>query len=119
MLRELGIESQPEELLRRSGADCRESASRGRCCGFGGLFSVKLPEASVAMADEILDAAISCGANKSSAATVHACCISPAGPPGDASTFAFVTWPRSWKKKRDHRGSGVTTLESRVRIRDA
>ena len=27
-----------------------------RCCGFGGTFSVKLPEASVAMADEKLRA---------------------------------------------------------------
>ena len=64
MLRELGIERQPEELLRRAGVDCRDSASRGRCCGFGGLFAVKLPEASVAMADEILDAAVACGARE-------------------------------------------------------
>jgi len=62
MLRELGIEDQPEALLRRSGADCRASAARGRCCGFGGTFSVKLPETSVAMADDVLDAAVACGA---------------------------------------------------------
>jgi len=64
MLRELGIEEQPEEVLRRAGVECRPSASRGRCCGFGGLFSVKLPEASVAMADEILDAAVAAGARE-------------------------------------------------------
>ena len=64
MLRELGIEQQPESLLRAAGVDCREGSSRGKCCGFGGLFSVKLPEASVAMADEILDAAVACGARE-------------------------------------------------------
>lgn len=64
MLRELGIEKQPEALLRDAGVDARQAASRGMCCGFGGLFSVKLPEASVAMADEILDAAVGCGARE-------------------------------------------------------
>lgn len=64
MLRELGIEREPEAALRRAGVECRESPSRGRCCGFGGLFAVKLPEASVAMADEILDAAVATGARE-------------------------------------------------------
>ena len=37
-------------------AGCRVAAwpDAERCCGFGGLFSVKLPETSVAMADEKL-----------------------------------------------------------------
>jgi L-lactate dehydrogenase complex protein LldE len=64
MLRELGIERQPEALLLAAGVESRESAARGRCCGFGGLFSVKLPEASVAMADDILDAAAAEGASE-------------------------------------------------------
>ncbi|MGH2489699.1 MAG: heterodisulfide reductase-related iron-sulfur binding cluster, partial [Candidatus Limnocylindria bacterium] len=57
MLRELGIGSGPERLLEATGAMRATSAASELCCGFGGLFSVKLPEASVAMADEVLDAA--------------------------------------------------------------
>jgi len=57
MLRELRIVDQPGALAR--GVDgCEVVAWDGsdRCCGFGGTFSVKLPEASVAMADEKLGA---------------------------------------------------------------
>ena len=64
MLRELGIADQPERLLEGTGADRRVTAAAGRCCGFGGLFSVKLPEVSVAMADEVLDAAEAVGAER-------------------------------------------------------
>ena len=57
MLRELRISEPPEALL---GAleGCRSLgwSAAERCCGFGGLFSVKLPETSVAMADDKLDA---------------------------------------------------------------
>lgn len=56
MLRELGIRDQPESLLDGTGADRRFTSAEDRCCGFGGLFSVKLPEVSVAMADDVLDA---------------------------------------------------------------
>lgn len=52
MLRELGVKRQPRELLAGRGADVREVSER--CCGFGGTFSVKLPEVSVAMADDKL-----------------------------------------------------------------
>lgn len=62
MLRELGIEAQPEAMLDAVGVERVESAARGRCCGFGGLFSVKLPEVSTAMADDVLDAAVDAGA---------------------------------------------------------
>ena len=62
MLRELGIAGEPEQLLESTGADLREPAGQGRCCGFGGLFSVKLPETSVAMADDVLDAMAATGA---------------------------------------------------------
>lgn len=64
MQRELGIVEQPEEVLDTYVHDRRHSASEGRCCGFGGLFSVKLPEASVAMADEVLDALAETGARR-------------------------------------------------------
>ncbi|MBV9664141.1 MAG: (Fe-S)-binding protein [Actinobacteria bacterium] len=62
MLRELGIEGQPEAILDAAGVERVESSARGRCCGFGGLFSVKLPEVSTAMADDVLDAAVDAGA---------------------------------------------------------
>jgi L-lactate dehydrogenase complex protein LldE len=54
MLRELRIESEPISLLRDSGCAVADWPDSQRCCGFGGLFSVKLPEVSVAMADEKL-----------------------------------------------------------------
>jgi L-lactate dehydrogenase complex protein LldE len=57
MLRELRIVDQPASLLEAVDG-CTPTAWDGsdRCCGFGGTFSVKLPEASVAMADEKLRA---------------------------------------------------------------
>ena len=55
MLRELRIEEQPEQLLAQAGCSSSAWPDASRCCGFGGLFSVKLPETSVAMADEKLD----------------------------------------------------------------
>ena len=56
MLRELHVEDQPEQLLARvEGCTVEPWATADQCCGFGGTFSVKLPEASVAMADEKLD----------------------------------------------------------------
>ena len=54
MLRELRIESAPTTLLEAAGCEIAEWADDRRCCGFGGLFSVKLPETSIAMADEKL-----------------------------------------------------------------
>ncbi len=54
MLRELRIESDPNALLESMGCPIAEWPDDQRCCGFGGLFSVKLPEVSVAMADEKL-----------------------------------------------------------------
>ncbi len=55
MLRELRVEQQPEQLLDAVGGIERVDWSAGqRCCGFGGLFSCKLPETSVAMADDKL-----------------------------------------------------------------
>ena len=62
MLRELGLKDEPCDAL----AACGYEVDRGpeRCCGFGGLFSVKLPETSIAMADEVLDDAIASGATE-------------------------------------------------------
>lgn len=54
-LRELGEVEEPLTLLRNAGAELVEWEAAQECCGFGGLFSVKLPEVSVAMADRKLD----------------------------------------------------------------
>ena len=57
MLRELRVTEAPRALADSVGG-CETVTWSGsdRCCGFGGTFSVKLPEASVAMADEKLRA---------------------------------------------------------------
>lgn len=64
MLRELRVTDEPERLLDATGADRRVADGSGRCCGFGGLFSVKLPEVSVAMADDVLDGMAATGATR-------------------------------------------------------
>jgi L-lactate dehydrogenase complex protein LldE len=52
-LRELGIKDQPRALLAEvRGLEVAEGEMAERCCGFGGLFSVKYPEISTQMADE-------------------------------------------------------------------
>jgi L-lactate dehydrogenase complex protein LldE len=45
------------------GCEVVDAARPELCCGFGGTFSVKRPEISVAMADEKLDAALAAGAD--------------------------------------------------------
>jgi L-lactate dehydrogenase complex protein LldE len=57
MLRELGIDTAPRELLERTGAEVVVLARPDLCCGFGGTFSVRQPEVSVAMADDKLSGA--------------------------------------------------------------
>jgi L-lactate dehydrogenase complex protein LldE len=57
MLRELRIHDAPRRLLERSGADVRPLERPDLCCGFGGTFSVRQPEISVAMADDKLGSA--------------------------------------------------------------
>lgn len=62
MLRELRMRSAPEGLVDRvAGVERVAWDGDDRCCGFGGLFSVKLPELSVAMADEKLAALAAAG----------------------------------------------------------
>lgn len=56
MERELGVRDQPVDLLDAvPGCERVDWEADDRCCGFGGTFSVKLPEVSVAMADDKLD----------------------------------------------------------------
>src|SRR4051795_13233953 len=54
MLRELRISAQPRRLLGGSGAELVPFARPDLCCGFGGTFSVRQPEVSLAMADDKL-----------------------------------------------------------------
>ncbi len=50
-LREIGIKSQPRQLLTAAGNTINEMAECEKCCGFGGTFSIKLGEISTRMAD--------------------------------------------------------------------
>jgi L-lactate dehydrogenase complex protein LldE len=53
LLRELRISEQPRQLIRSvDGIDFREMDESDQCCGFGGTFSVKYPEISVAMLED-------------------------------------------------------------------
>lgn len=49
-LRTLGVREAPRALLRGAGATIVEGEDNEACCGFGGLFSVKMPDISSAMA---------------------------------------------------------------------
>ena len=49
-LRFMGVRDAPRTLLRAAGAELLEAANTEVCCGFGGLFSVKMPDISAAMA---------------------------------------------------------------------
>lgn len=64
MLRGLGLRQSPRLLLEAAGIGVQAIPGAERCCGFGGTFSVKLPEVSVAMADEKLDEIVSCGVRR-------------------------------------------------------
>jgi L-lactate dehydrogenase complex protein LldE len=53
LLRDMGIDRQPETLLNKvSGAEHFQLDNREECCGFGGLFSVEHPEISKEMLDK-------------------------------------------------------------------
>ena len=54
MLRELRLKEPPEAALAAAGCTQAAWSADERCCGFGGLFSFKLPETSQAMADDKL-----------------------------------------------------------------
>ena len=55
LLRELGISSQPRDLIRSvRNIDFREMEKSDRCCGFGGTFAVTFPDISAALGDDKL-----------------------------------------------------------------
>ena len=56
-LRDLGVREEPRRLIRNvRGAEFVELVNADACCGFGGTFSVKYPEISVAILDNKIDA---------------------------------------------------------------
>jgi len=63
LLRELGVESEPRRLLGAvRGLELVELDDYRLCCGFGGTFSIKFPEVSVAMGQDKVRAAVAAGA---------------------------------------------------------
>ena len=62
MCRALGLREQPRQVLAAAGCEIREMTEPDRCCGFGGLFSVHMPEVSNAMTAEKLRQAAQTGA---------------------------------------------------------
>ena len=72
LLRGLGVRSQPRALLSHvAGVEVRELDGAEECCGFGGLFAVKMSDISGAMLKTKLDHVIASGAQ-----TVVGCDIS-------------------------------------------
>ena len=56
LLREIGIDEQPLEMLSNiDGLDMTPMNRADVCCGFGGAFSVKMPDISSAILEEKLD----------------------------------------------------------------
>lgn len=64
LTRELGVRDEPLQLLQSlKGAEFVSLPNADRCCGFGGIFMAKLPEVSMALADEKLETILSTGAD--------------------------------------------------------
>jgi len=62
--RELGVLEEPRKLLRNvEGLELLDWRNEELCCGFGGTFSVKMPDISTAMADEKIAALEESGAD--------------------------------------------------------
>ncbi len=58
MCRMLGLKDEPRQLLTNAGYHLDEMAESDRCCGFGGLFSVRMKEVSNAMTAEKIRQAV-------------------------------------------------------------
>jgi L-lactate dehydrogenase complex protein LldE len=64
LTRELGVREEPLLLLQSlDGAEFVQLPNADRCCGFGGIFMAKLPEVSMALADEKLNTILTTGAD--------------------------------------------------------
>jgi L-lactate dehydrogenase complex protein LldE len=62
MCRLLGLRDEPREALTNAGCEIVELVESDRCCGFGGLFSMRMPEVSGAMTKDKLRRAAETGA---------------------------------------------------------
>ena len=62
MCRMLGLKEEPRQVLTAVGYTIAEMAESDRCCGFGGLFSIRMPEVSNAMTADKLRQAQETGA---------------------------------------------------------
>jgi len=62
MCRHLNLQDEPRQLLNLAGCSLREMSESDRCCGFGGLFTLRMPEVSTAMTAEKLRLASDSGA---------------------------------------------------------
>jgi L-lactate dehydrogenase complex protein LldE len=61
-LRDLGLHREPRRLIEKvRGVELVEIPNADSCCGFGGTFSVKYPEISIAILDQKIDAIESAG----------------------------------------------------------
>lgn len=58
MCRTLKLKEQPRNALTAAGYTIHEMEESDRCCGFGGLFSIRMPEVSNAMTEEKLAQAL-------------------------------------------------------------
>ena len=102
MARVLGVTEPPLRLLRRvRGLELAEMARQDLCCGFGGTFSIKQPEISVAMADEKIEHLHATGADLlvgTDPAVPDAAGGPPAPPgaPGCGCCTWRTCWPRGW-----------------------
>ena len=77
-LRDLRIQSEPRRLISHvRGAEFVEVPNAESCCGFGGTFSVKYPEISVAILDQKIDAIETAGVN--AVVSVDASCLMQIG----------------------------------------
>lgn len=75
-LRELGIRDEPERLVRAAGYPVVPLPRAEECCGFGGAFSVLMPEASGGMLRAKLDGvAGACAAGARVVASLDAGCL--------------------------------------------
>lgn len=64
LTRELGVRDEPLTLIQCiKGVEFKPMPHADRCCGFGGIFMVKQPEISMALADDKLDTIMASGAN--------------------------------------------------------
>jgi len=63
MCRHLKLKAEPRQLLKDAGFPLHEMTESDRCCGFGGLFTLRMPEVSTAMTAEKLRLASDSGAN--------------------------------------------------------